>query len=313
MPDRRSTPFFFHRNYWLVQALAVVLWWVGVFTQPELRRLTLGSLPRELVYADLLILVAGGAVAARSTSHRWSAIAGFLVVVWLVAAGVWTWAHAWTTPHAGLGAVMMGLAALASAGTLAAQLQGGIPWSWLIIGPFRFRTSSEASMVSLLLRTALQILVFWTVFLGMVPWLVQSLERQFDLELPWMHNPAITIAGWTLFLSAGAIGLISGATMVVQGAGTPLPARQSRRLVVAGPYRYVRNPMAVTGIAQGVAVGMILGSWMVVLYAVIGSLGWDGLIRPAEEADMRARFGSEFDAYANRVRCWIPSLPRSGV
>lgn len=310
MSDRSSTPFFFHRNYWLVQAVAVVLWWLAVFASPEVRRLTLGTLPTEIVYADVLIVVFGGALAARSKSQRWAISAGVLVVVWLVGAGVWTWVHAWSTLDAGLGAVMMGLAVLASTGTLVAQLRGGIPWSCLIIGPFRFRTSSEASTTSLLLRTGLQIVVFWTVFLWVLPLLVQWLERQFDLELISMHHPSIRLAGWTLFIIAGTLGLISGATMVVHGSGTPLPARQSRTLVVVGPYQWVRNPMAVTGIAQGVAVGMILGSWMVVLYAVIGSLGWDGLIRPAEEADLRERFGTDFDTYAHRVRCWVPRLPR---
>lgn len=310
MPDRSSTPFFFHRNYWLVQAVAVVLWWLAVFASPEVRRLTLGTLPTEIVYADVLIVVLGGVVAARSISQRWATAAGVLVVVWLVGAGVWTWVHAWTTFDAGLGAVLMGLAVLASAGTLVAQVRGGIPWSCLIIGPFRFRTSSKASTASLLFRTALQIVVFWTVFLWILPLLVRWLELQFNLELLWMPHPAIQIAGWTLFFAAGTTGIISGATMVIHGSGTPLPARQSRNLVVVGPYQWVRNPMAVTGIAQGVAVGMILGSWMVVLYAVIGSLGWDGLIRPAEEADMRERFGAEFDAYADRVRCWIPRRPR---
>jgi protein-S-isoprenylcysteine O-methyltransferase Ste14 len=46
------------------------------------------------------------------------------------------------------------------------------------------------------------------------------------------------------------------------------------RLVVAGPYRWVRNPMALASIAQGVAVGLILSSWLVVVYAVAGALLW---------------------------------------
>jgi protein-S-isoprenylcysteine O-methyltransferase Ste14 len=36
-------------------------------------------------------------------------------------------------------------------------------------------------------------------------------------------------------------------------------------LVIAGPYRYVRNPMAVAGILQGIAVGWYLGSVSVII------------------------------------------------
>lgn len=304
----RSTPFFFHRTYWLVQAVAVALWWPIVFTWPEVRRLTLGSLPGEIIYVDVLLLVVGGWLAARSSPKRIAVGAGMLIVAWLIGAGVWTWIEALRTPDAGLGAVLMGLAALASMGTLLAQMQGGIPWAWLIVGPFRFRTTPEVSTGSLLVRTGSQIAAFWSLFLVVLPWLVRELERLFDLQVAVMHHPAVAIAGWTLFAVAGVIGLACGVTMSTRGAGTPLPARQSRNLVVAGPYRFVRNPMALTGIVQGAAVGLTLGSWLVVVYALIGSLGWNGLIRPAEEADLRARFGAEFDAYA-RARAMLDSAP----
>jgi protein-S-isoprenylcysteine O-methyltransferase Ste14 len=76
--------------------------------------------------------------------------------------------------------------------------------------------------------------------------------------------------------------------------------------VIAGPYRYVRNPMAVAGIAQGVAVGLLLGSWLVVIWALCGSLVWNSLIRPFEEEDLEKRFGDDFRAYRDHVKCWVP-------
>jgi protein-S-isoprenylcysteine O-methyltransferase Ste14 len=85
----------------------------------------------------------------------------------------------------------------------------------------------------------------------------------------------------------------------------------ANRLVVSGPYRWVRNPMAIAGIVQGVAVGLVLSSWLVVAYAVAGSLLWNYAIRPLEEADLEERFGSEFRQYRDSVRCWIPAIPQS--
>jgi protein-S-isoprenylcysteine O-methyltransferase Ste14 len=102
----------------------------------------------------------------------------------------------------------------------------------------------------------------------------------------------------------------SAVVMSMLGDGTPLPSAMPNRLVIAGPYRWIRNPMAVAGIAQGVAIGLILQSWLVVAYAVAGSLLWNYGVRPHEEYDLRERFGEEFQQYCDTVRCWIPRVPK---
>ena len=112
-----------------------------------------------------------------------------------------------------------------------------------------------------------------------------------------------------LFVLGGALGLTSGAVMAVRGRGTPLPADCPRELVVAGPYRFVRNPMAVAGLAQGVAVGIFLGSPVVVAYALAGGPAWHLLVRPWEEADLERRFGEPYRRYRAAVRCWLPRFP----
>ncbi len=79
--------------------------------------------------------------------------------------------------------------------------------------------------------------------------------------------------------------------------------------MIAGPYRFVRNPMALAGVTQAAAVGLMLGSWLVVAYAVIGSSLWNHVVRPGEEADLEARFGDPFRRYRAAVRCWVPTFP----
>ncbi len=96
--------------------------------------------------------------------------------------------------------------------------------------------------------------------------------------------------------------------MVRYGDGTPLPADCTRRLSIAGPYRYVRNPMAMGSLAQGFAVGLFLGSPLVLLYALAGTLGWNFVVRPWEEHDLEQRFGEPYRRYRDAVRCWIPRL-----
>src|SRR5699024_10848619 len=97
------------------------------------------------------------------------------------------------------------------------------------------------------------------------------------------------------------------------GSGTPLPAQMAHHMVTRGPYAFVRNPMAIAGIAQGVSMGLLIGSWLVVVYAVIGSLLWNWLIRPHEEAALHDRFGNEYREYARRVDWWWPRLNRSPI
>jgi protein-S-isoprenylcysteine O-methyltransferase Ste14 len=99
--------------------------------------------------------------------------------------------------------------------------------------------------------------------------------------------------------------------MSTRGSGTPLPSAATTRLVTSGPYRFVRNPMAVAGIVQGVGVGLTLQSWLVVLYAIAGSVVWNWFVRPVEEADLTAKFGNEYLAYRAQVRCWIPRVGRA--
>ena len=70
---------------------------------------------------------------------------------------------------------------------------------------------------------------------------------------------------------ASALGLASAAAIATQGDGTPLPIDAPRRLVVSGPYAWVRNPMAVAGIAQGFGVALWHGSWVVAFYVIAGA------------------------------------------
>ena len=155
-------------------------------------------------------------------------------------------------------------------------------------------------------KTLMQTGLFWLTFLGLLPALVYSLETSLGLDswrfasLPWR------IVGLVLFTLGGMLGLTSGMTMAIKGKGTPLPLDCPREIVLAGPYRYVRNPMAVAGLVQGVAVGLFVGSPAVVAYALSGGPIWNYLVRPMEERDLQQRFGKPYRAYQATVHCWWP-------
>jgi protein-S-isoprenylcysteine O-methyltransferase Ste14 len=172
----------------------------------------------------------------------------------------------------------------------------------------RGRVARPASVGWNVAKTLAQSLTLWAIFLFLLPAAVYYLEGSLGLAGYRFGSPLWQVAGVTLFMLGWILAYTSAAFMVVKGRGTPLPADSARKLVVAGPYRYVRNPMAMGSFAQGVAVGLFLGSPMVTLYALIGSVGWNYFVRPWEEMDLARRFGTEYVRYRDAVRCWIPRL-----
>jgi protein-S-isoprenylcysteine O-methyltransferase Ste14 len=153
----------------------------------------------------------------------------------------------------------------------------------------------------------MQVVVFWGLFLFVLPPLLVSLAATLGHEP--RPTPFLRATGVALFAVASSIGLLSAFTMAVQGMGTPLPLDGPRALVVTGPYAWVRNPMAVAGLAQGFAVALWHGSVAVLLYVVAGGVVWHVAVRPFEEADLLREFGPAFVEYRNRVRLWVPRRP----
>lgn len=291
------------RLYFALQALGGAAWWVAVFTVPAVRAATLGGLePVPVAAADLPLFVGASALAALGV--RWAAT---LATGWTLLVATALAVYATATGEAGWGVLIMAAAAGGSLLGLALVLFGRVPTEWAVRGPFAFRLNeSGRSRRSDVLRTFAQITVFWGLGLVVVPIVIRLLEQRWavDVEFP----PVALPVGIVLLLLASTLGIGSAVVMSSLGEGTPLPSAMPHRLVVAGPYRWVRNPMAVAGIAQGVAVGLILSSWLVVLYAVAGAVVWNLVIRPHEEADLGQRFGPEFDRYRAAVRCWVPRL-----
>lgn len=117
-----------------------------------------------------------------------------------------------------------------------------------------FRRARPATASWNLTKTAAEIVVFWGVFLFVLPpWVVVASAR---LGVPSFASDASRVLAVLLFAVASALGLVSGFTMAVQGQGTPVPLDAPRRLVVTGPYALVRNPMAIAGLVQGMAIAL---------------------------------------------------------
>jgi protein-S-isoprenylcysteine O-methyltransferase Ste14 len=170
-----------------------------------------------------------------------------------------------------------------------------------------FRVARPATPAVNVAKTLVQIVAVWTFALGLLPWLAVTAESATDV--PRWDWPGRSWLGGALFAVGSAVGLASAWCMAVLGRGTPVPFDAARELVVAGPYRVVRNPMAVSALVQMLGVAVMLGSGATALLAVGGGLLWDRGIRPAEERFLAEQFGPDYQRYRQAVRCWAPRWP----
>lgn len=168
------------------------------------------------------------------------------------------------------------------------------------------REANPSAVVFILIKSLLSMIVFWALFLFIIPSVIIEWERSFLISSVSGSALLRSGLGIVLFVLGGSLGLFSVWPMAFTGRGTPLPCACALRLVRTGPYRTIRNPMVIAGISQGIAVGVFTGSPSVVVYSLAGAIVWQCWIRPWEEADLSRRFGAEYARYQREVDCWWP-------
>ena len=115
------------------------------------------------------------------------------------------------------------------------------------------------------------------------------------------------VAGIAIGAAGAAVALWCIFTFASVGRGTPAPFDPPRRLVIRGPYRFVRNPMYI-------GAGLALAG-AALFYESLSLLGYTGFFFLAtqlfvvgyEEPALRQTFGQEYEAYCRKVRRWWPS------
>ena len=135
---------------------------------------------------------------------------------------------------------------------------------------------------------------------GVVPWLLTGWE----VERSWW--PPIQVAGVVLIVAGGAVLLHAFGWFVLEGIGTPAPVAPTRKLVVGGLYRYVRNPMYLAVGATIVGQALLLGQPVLFAYAALFFAVAASFVHWYEEPTLRRQFGDEYDAYRREVPGWWP-------
>jgi protein-S-isoprenylcysteine O-methyltransferase Ste14 len=94
------------------------------------------------------------------------------------------------------------------------------------------------------------------------------------------------------------------------GEGTLAPWDPTRKLVVRGPYRHVRNPMITGVLAILLGEAALFGSWPLLVWA-FGFFALNAIYMPlVEEPGLVRRFGDDYVRYRRNVPRWLPRLRR---
>jgi protein-S-isoprenylcysteine O-methyltransferase Ste14 len=139
--------------------------------------------------------------------------------------------------------------------------------------------------------------------------------------------PAVLIAssgdrvGWGLGTVAGALLVLLGVALIGAGLalwawtvrlfarvgkGTLAPWDPTRRLVVQGPYRYVRNPMISGVIAILLGEAAVFGRPSMLIWLAAFAVINHAYFILVEEPGLIRRFGEEYREYKRNVPRWIP-------
>ena len=119
---------------------------------------------------------------------------------------------------------------------------------------------------------------------------------------------AISLIAWLSMILGGCAFIWCYCLFVLIGRGTPWPFDPPKRLVVAGPYRFMRNPMEASFLLIVLGEALLFGSLSLILYLLAGF----ALLHMREvhiaEPTLRRRFGLPYERYFTSVPRWILRL-----
>jgi protein-S-isoprenylcysteine O-methyltransferase Ste14 len=114
------------------------------------------------------------------------------------------------------------------------------------------------------------------------------------------------VVGIVFGLAGAALALWCVYTFAHVGKGTPAPFDPPRRLVIRGPYRYVRNPMYIGAVLALASAALYYRSLPLLGYAAMFFLATHLFVVWYEEPTLRRTFGTEYEEYRSDVRRWWP-------
>jgi protein-S-isoprenylcysteine O-methyltransferase Ste14 len=155
----------------------------------------------------------------------------------------------------------------------------------------------------MLLRALLAFLALPGVVAGVLPLLIVGGD----------FRPGRAAAAGAVLLAAGLFLLLwCVRDFYALGKGTLAPWDPPGRLVVAGLYRFVRNPMYVAVLVLIAGWALVFGSLPLGVYFVLLAVGFHLRVVLAEEPWLRRKHGAQWEEYSREVPRWLPRLRPAG-
>jgi protein-S-isoprenylcysteine O-methyltransferase Ste14 len=139
---------------------------------------------------------------------------------------------------------------------------------------------------------------------GLFPWWI----TRWEFRPPFLGVELTRVTGVILIVVAAPVLVDSFARFALEGVGTPAPIAPTRKLVVTGLYRYVRNPIYVAVVTAILGQALLFGDWRLIGYGVLCWIGFHIFVVLYEEPTLKRTFGMEYDAFQANVPRWIPRL-----
>lgn len=113
--------------------------------------------------------------------------------------------------------------------------------------------------------------------------------------------------GLALVVLGGALAIWCILTFALVGKGTPAPFDPPRKLVAAGPYRWVRNPMYIGAATALTGAALFYQSAALVAFAAGFVVAAHMFVVVFEEPTLERTFGARYADYRNAVPRWMPT------
>lgn len=135
------------------------------------------------------------------------------------------------------------------------------------------------------------------------------------LVVPWLIGDDARIEPGFLFWS-GLVFITAGLSLLVStiilfatiGSGTLAPWFPTGKLVVAGPYRYVRNPMILGVLTILLGESALFQSRAILIWTCLFFVINHLFFLLYEEPSLERRFGEDYLKYKSGVRRWLPAI-----
>ena len=128
-------------------------------------------------------------------------------------------------------------------------------------------------------------------------------------DFHWEANhPLLLLIGCVLLLCGMSFALWTMWLFHSIGNGTAAPWDPPQRLVIAGPYRHVRNPMLTSVFIMQTAEALLLNSWAIFILLLVFVIGNMLYFPFVEEKSLEKRFGDAYQEYRRNIPRWLPRL-----